>query len=477
MPTRPRTRPKKTSPGPDAARKTPALAPRRPPFPSGAFYGGLALFAVLSLLFRCTDLDRTVADAFYHGFSPPWPGRHWAWSEAFYRFGQFPADLCGALGLAAFFAGFASPRFRAWRGPGLFLGLLLLLGPGLLSNVLAKGLAGRPRPMETLGYGGIWEFHRPFDFGTPGRGASFLSGHASNAWYFLGLVFLVPVRIRTSTLALALALGTAMGLARVSQGAHWLSDTLLPGAALWSLAAGLSPLIHWQPQASFFRRGAVLLALGGAALGCLSLSRVVYEERHFSPPLAMGGPADPTHRDLPGAPRSTSEPKEVDVDLSLRCGEVSVRFDAPSAASGSVAAPSLPLRLDESFEGQGLPPAREDLIAETLPAGGQFAPGPGALAVRLSQSLRGPWLTRTDQLRLAFSPGAEVDARLRTEDGAINMGPFPAGRRVLLSGLPAGCVPPSGFRAFGGSDWVRDGKPPLISLDLDAPLLRFDQAP
>jgi membrane-associated PAP2 superfamily phosphatase len=454
---------------------------RRPPFPSGAFYGGLALFTVLSLLFRHTDLDRAVADFFYHGFSPPWPGRHWAWSEAFHRFGEFPADLCGALGLAAFFASFTSPRCRAWRGPGLYLGLLLLLGPGLLSNVLAKGLAGRPRPVETLGYGGIWEFHRPFDFGTPGRGASFLSGHASNAWYFLGLVFLVPVRVRKVTLALALALGAAMCLARVSQGAHWLSDTLLPGAALWSLAAGLSPLMHWQPPASFFRRGAVLLALGGVALGCLSLSRVVYEERHFSGPPAPGATVDPTHRELPYGPHPAPAPQEVevevDVDLSLLSGEVSVRFDAPDTAPSSIGAPALPMRLDETFEGQGLPPAREDLKAEILPAGGRFAPSPGALGVRFNQSLRGPWLTRTDHLRLAFDPRSEVDARLRTEDGAINIGPFPAGRRVLLSGLAAGTAPPPGFRAFGGSDWVRDGKPPLISLDLDAPLLRFDQAP
>jgi lipid A 4'-phosphatase len=441
---------------------------KKPPFPYPAFYGGLILFAVLTLLFRTTDLDLRTADAFYRGGVGAWPGQDWAWSEALYRWGQAPADVCGALGWAAFLLSFVSKRFRAWRGPGLYLGLLLLAGPGLLSNVLAKGLAGRPRPVETLGYGGIWEFHRPFQFGVPGRGASFLSGHAANAWYFLGLAFLLPPGwSKKLVLALALAFGSAMCVARVSQGAHWLSDTLLIGAAMWTLSAGLSPLIHWQPPAAFFRRGPVLWALGGLLLGWLSISRVVYEERHFS----GGSAGDPTHRGLPYA--LSTRPQEVDVDLDLDCGDIDVRFDpAPEGLSGTA---GLPLTLDETFQGQGLPPAKESLDAEALGAGGQFAPGPRALSVRFRQGLRGPWLSRQDKLRLGLPAGLEVDVRLRSADGAINIGPFPPGRRVLLSGLPPDWVPPDDFHPFGDKDWMRDGGPPLISLDLGAPVLRFDQ--
>ncbi|HTB21416.1 MAG TPA: phosphatase PAP2 family protein [bacterium] len=441
---------------------------RRPPFPFVPFYGGLILFAALTLLFRRTDLDLRAATYFFSGLGRPWPGQQWAWSEALYRWGQAPADLCGGLAWAAFLLSFTSPRLSAWRGPGLYLGLLLLLGPGLLCNVLGKGLAGRPRPLETLAFGGIWEFHRPFQLGVPGRGASFLSGHAANAWYFLGFVFLLSGRVRSPVLALvaalALAFGTAMSLARVSQGAHWPSDTLLCGAALWTLAAGLSPLIHWQPSASFWRRGPVLLALAGAALAWLSLSRVVYEERHFSGPAAPGQSTGPTHRDLPIPPRPDTN--ELDVDMSLVSGDLAVRFDS---------VPSQPLTLDEIFRGQGLPRAGEDMAASSFSAGGQFAPGPKALAVRFAQSLRGPWLASHESLRLGLASGLEVDARLRSGDGEINIGPFPPGRRVLLSGLPAGCAPPDGFHPFGATDWMRDGKAPLISLDLDAPVLRFDQ--
>jgi len=452
---------------------SPSGLQRRPPFPAAAFQGGLILFAVLTLVFWVTDLDLRTADAFYHAAAGAWPGRAWAWSEALYRWGQAPADVCGALGWTAFLLSFASKRLRSWRGPGLYLGLLLLVGPGLLSNVLAKGLAGRPRPLETLGYGGIWEFHRPFQLGVPGRGASFLSGHAANAWYFLGLVFLVPRPAKKFTLALALAFGSAMCLARVSQGAHWLSDTLLIGAAMWTLAAGLSPLIHWQPPAAFFRRGPVLFALGGILLGWLSISRVVYEERHFSGGSVLPVDLGPTHRELPAAP--VQNPQEVDVDLGLLCGDISVGFDpAPLDLSGTAA---LPLSLDEIFQGQGLPMAGESLEAGTLAAGGEFAPGPKSYAVSFSQGLRGPWLSRQDQLRLGLPFGLEVDARLRTVDGAINIEPFPAGRRVLLSGLPADGAPPDGFQPFGDKDWMRDGKPPLISLDLSAPVLRFEQAP
>jgi membrane-associated PAP2 superfamily phosphatase len=444
------------------------------PSAQAAFTGGLLLIAALTLLFWLTDLDRQTAGLFYRGFDQPWPGRRWAWSEWLYDWGQLPADLAGALGWAAFALSFKGKRWRAWRGPGLYLGILLLLGPGLLSNVLAKGLAGRPRPVDTLGFGGIWEFHRPFEPGIPGRGASFISGHASNAWYFFSLYFLAGPKSRVRALLLCLAFGAAMSLARVAQGAHWLSDTLLAGAALWTLAAGLSPLIHWEAPAAFFRRPALLRALAGVLLGWLCVGRLVYDERHFARPAAGDWP--PTTRDLPwaGTPDAsgrTPQPSEVAVDLSMPVGDLDVAFDPPAPASVN----SLPLSLDETFEGQGLPLARERMDAQVLPTGGQFATGPGTLAVRFSQELHGVWLADSARARLGLPAGLPVDARLHAEGGDLTIGPFPAGRRVLLSGLRADTPPPQGFHPFGDRDWLRDGQPPLISLDLSASRVRFSE--
>jgi len=435
----------------------------REPFPKAAFTGGLALALALTLLFWFTDLDRSVSMAFYNSPGGHWPGRSWGWSSLLYRWGQAPADIVGGLGLAGFGLSFCGQRWRAWRGPGLYLALLLLAGPGLLSNVLAKDLAGRPRPEDTLGFGGSWEFRRPFELGIPGRGVSFISGHASNAWYFLGFVFLLRGRRRAWAAALVLCVGLAMSLARVSQGAHWPSDTLLAGALTFSIAAGLSPLIRWQPRASFFGRRPVVLALAAAALALLCLGVVAFHERHFEGDyLATPGP---THRSLPW--RGTGAPAEVAVDLVLLRGPLQVRFDQPQAPG------ALPLRLDSVFRGQGLPAAREGIVAEPLPAGGQFAPGPGTLAVRFTQALSGPWLATESSTVLGLPSGLGVDARLHAEGGPITIGPLPAGRRVLLSGLAEGAAPPEGFHPFGDTGWLRDGRPPLISLDLESAEVAF----
>ncbi|MGH7442815.1 MAG: phosphatase PAP2 family protein, partial [bacterium] len=419
---------------------------------------------MLTLLFWVTNLDQELAQHFYT-CTPSWPGRYWGWSNALYHWGVYPADLCAALGVTAFALSFASPKARTWRGPGLFLGLLLLAGPGLLSNLLAKNLAGRPRPSETLGFGGLWEFHRPFVLGIPGRGRSFLSGHASNAWYFLGLVFLTRRPWRGWVLAACLAFGLAMSLARVSQGAHWLSDVLLPGALLWTLAAGLSPLIHWQPSAQSVGRPAFLWALVGIALGLMSLSRVTYEERHFSGPVPAPNEG-PTWRSL-SAHAPPTAPKEVDVDVALKFGELDVDFDpAPETLAGPRA---WPLTLDERFRGQGLLAAHETLDAEALSPGGQFQFGPGALAVRFTQHTRGLWLVADERARLGLPADLGLAARLRVENGTLRIGPFPVGRRILLTGLTVGVRPPEGFVPFGDEGWMRSGKAPLIALNDNAP--------
>ena len=69
--------------------------------------------------------------------------------------------------------------------------LLTALGPGLLVNACFKHLMGRPRPYETLQFGGTKLFIRPFELGSPFHGASFMSGHAAMAFLFMGLFFVL----------------------------------------------------------------------------------------------------------------------------------------------------------------------------------------------------------------------------------------------------------------------------------------------
>lgn len=450
----------------------PSLSPR-PAFPQAAFYGGLGLFVLLSLLFQVTDWDLR-ATAHFYGRGGPWAGQAWGWAAWLYTHGEKPAFVTGCLGALGFGLSFASPRFRAWRGPGLFLFLLLALGPGLLVNGLAKALAGRPRPFETLGFGGLWEFCRPFHLGPPGRGHSFLSGHAASAWYFLGLVFLLKAPWRGLALLAALAFGSAMSLARVAQGAHWVSDTLLAGAAVFTLAAGLAPLARWQPPARFWRRPGLGWALGLGALAMLSISHVRHEDRRFIL-LWQKGPGRPMHM----APQQRlltwqqpQPPEDVALELVLPAYDLEIGFQAPADAL------TMPLRLDAVFQGQGLPGARERLDAAILQPGDPGLPvGPRTLAYRFEQRLQGLWLTAQGRARLDLPLAWPLDLRLRAPGRAVTMDPLPSGRRVLITRLPEGATPPPGFEPYAGRAWLREGEPPLISLDLRARSVRFLDAP
>jgi membrane-associated PAP2 superfamily phosphatase len=248
--------------------------------PKPALIAGLSVLLVLSLLFQFVSWDLDLAAWFWSWSTGPWPGRAWTWSHTLYVYGELPAYICGVLGALTFVLSYRIDRLRRWRGLGLFAFLLLLLGPGLLVNVIGKPLTGRPRPSDLELFGGAWDFVKPWHFGTPGRGTSFPGGHASMAFYWLGLYFIPRRRgLRLLGLTFGLAFGAAMSAARMSQGGHFLSDNLISGALLFILAATLSPLLSWQPTPRFWARPKVVAALGAAAFGCLFLGRVTYEER------------------------------------------------------------------------------------------------------------------------------------------------------------------------------------------------------
>jgi membrane-associated PAP2 superfamily phosphatase len=437
----------------------------RPAFPRGHFFGALALFTLLTLAFQCGGLDQAASGFYYRQGVGAWPGLSWPIGEWMYRWGQPPATLVGVGGLLAFALSFGAPQRRAWRGPGLYLALLLLLGPGLFSNVLGKGLAGRPRPEDTLGFGGLWEFHRPFQLGLPGRGRSFISGHASAAWYFLGIPFLLQGARRRWAWAASIGFGLLMSWIRVAQGAHWLSDTLLSGAGLWAIAAGLSPLIHWQPSAACLRQPRLRWAVGVGLLAALSLMGVAYEGvRVLGGAAAPGEPAPQVHT---VAGPAQGAPDEVMADVELAAGSLSLDLDRPPGSPQ-------PLCLDLEQRGQGLPLSRIPLEIQPLLAGGAFSPGPRTLAVRVRSSLRGWFWWAGGESRLSLPLDLPVDARLRVHGGgAISVGALPPGRRILIARAPHNVVLPAGFQPYGSEGWLRDGRPPLIALDLDADYIVF----
>lgn len=190
----------------------------------------LALLAVSAIiLFAVTNLDSTAARLFYHpelGYVWPVSGRPlWAMLYRATPWMTGSMAVCGGVMLVVGLLREQSKRFRLY---GLFILLCVLLGPGLVINAVLKDHWGRPRPRQTVEFGGQFQYVHPLvPSGTNGK--SFPSGDASvgfvssAGWWLWRRSH--PKRAVLS-LAAGMSLGTLLGLGRMAAGAHFLSDVI-----------------------------------------------------------------------------------------------------------------------------------------------------------------------------------------------------------------------------------------------------------
>ena len=124
----------------------------------------------------------------------------------------------------------------------------LIIGPGLLVNLVLKEHWGRPRPWQTLDFGGQLDFVQVGSMaGKCVSNCSFVSGEAAGAGWLFCLIVFVPQPAR-SALALPLAAISFLAPAmRLAFGAHYLSDVILGWLSSVVVFAGLLALTD-SPQ-------------------------------------------------------------------------------------------------------------------------------------------------------------------------------------------------------------------------------------
>lgn len=199
----------------------------------------LALLIGLSGVIRLFDLDLVLQTGFWLS-DTGWHRAEEPWVLFLYRYGPWPAVGVGAVGGAIALASRWQARCRPYRVGGLYVALLLVIGPGLIVNWCFKDQLGRPRPRESIPFEGSRPFRPLGHLGPAGDGKSFPSGHASTGFFWLGLfVYHWPARRKLAWFFAAAGIfhGSAMGIARMAQGGHWASDVL------WS--AGLIYITGW----------------------------------------------------------------------------------------------------------------------------------------------------------------------------------------------------------------------------------------
>jgi lipid A 4'-phosphatase len=128
----------------------------------------------------------------------------------------------------------------------VFLISTLIVGPGLLVNVILKDHWGRPRPIEVTQFGGTDRYVSWWDpRGTCDKNCSFVSGDVAGSVWTMAPAALAPPQWRALAYGASLALGAAMAAIRVMQGGHFLSDVIFAGVFMF--------LIIWLAHGVIYR--------------------------------------------------------------------------------------------------------------------------------------------------------------------------------------------------------------------------------
>ena len=155
--------------------------------------------------------------------TPPW---NW-----FYEYGVIPGVLVSILSFFTWIYARTNKNLAILRPYLLICALTPIIASALLVNVVLKDHTGRPRPREIKQFSGNWEYLPALKTGIPGRGHSFPCGHCSIAFTLTSgvVIWRRSRKFAISSLSLGLVFGIMMSIARITQGAHFITD------AMWSL--------------------------------------------------------------------------------------------------------------------------------------------------------------------------------------------------------------------------------------------------
>ena len=206
-------------------------------------YLGIVAFT-LAIFFFVPQIDLTTSGLFYapeRGFVLA------SWAPILLLFHAIPWIAGCVLILVAVGASWilflGRPLWRLDRKALIFLVASTAAGPGFLANTVLKDHWGRARPMQIEAFGGTRHFTpAPLPAAECNRNCAFVSGHAALAFSLVSFAFLLPPgNSRRRGIAAALGFGMLVGLGRVAQGAHFLSDVVYAGL----LAYGTTALLYW----------------------------------------------------------------------------------------------------------------------------------------------------------------------------------------------------------------------------------------
>lgn len=212
----------------------------------------LPLLAMLLITPFTPALDLQLSHYFYdpaHAFPQS------TFTSFMFVYGLLPAQLTFIIAAIILFLASFFKKWKKWQKPALVLVLTLAIGSGLIVHVLLKDEWGRPRPRQVIEFGGSQPFrpyYSPNFFHQPEPSKSFPCGHCTMGFFFFAAA-LVAKRTGHRTLfwlslILALGLGLTLSYARITQGGHFLSDTLVGALIMWLTAYFCDQMIYAKAE-------------------------------------------------------------------------------------------------------------------------------------------------------------------------------------------------------------------------------------
>ncbi len=125
----------------------------------------------------------------------------------------------------------------------VYMAVVLILGPGLIVNTALKNGVGRARPANVSCFAGDKVFTPAFVVSNQcDNNCSFVSGHAAFGFYWVTLGFLGATAFRRRAgFIFGVSMGSVIGLVRIIQGRHFLSDIVFAFFFVYMVAA----VVYW----------------------------------------------------------------------------------------------------------------------------------------------------------------------------------------------------------------------------------------
>lgn len=189
----------------------------------------LGLFVALSLLFRFfPEIDLWAARLFYEadrGFYSP---TNW-WLAIPYRGMPILAQTTALVLLLGWIGSFVFQRWLPIRRIFGFLLAAAIIGPHLIVGIGLKENVGRARPANIVEFGGSQTFTPAYVLSDQcKKNCAFVSAHVASASFLMAFGWLGAPAVRRRWLLAGAGFAAILGLARMLQGGHFLSDVTLP---------------------------------------------------------------------------------------------------------------------------------------------------------------------------------------------------------------------------------------------------------